>query len=967
GDNPGAGDGGGVALPGDETGHSSTSGWNASWRELAPASPCGSCTGRFCTVCSIRTGGSSGPGGMPTGYAPSTLDYYDTSTSAATSGTLLATQSSAAAALPANPNAIVLENLKQGTPESEWLIDEADSSIEGYAAQFSLDHGETVDFKINTDSTDYRIDIYRLGYYNGDGARLVGSINRSLSTAQVQPDPLFDPATKLVDAGNWSVSASWDIPADAVSGLYIAELVRLDGSGGRNMIPFVVRDDDAPSDVTFQTSDTTWQAYNWWGGYNFYGGIDADGREGRASALSYNRPFITRDGGFAAGPQDYIFGAEYPTIRWLEQNGYSVNYISGIDTDRDPAQLLNSQIFLSVGHDEYWSAAQRSAVEAARDAGVNLAFWSGNEVYWQVRWEDSIDGSGTPYRTLVSYKERWDNADTDPGYTTSTWRDPELGAGQPENGLTGTIFTVDSYRLDTIEIPYDLSNFRFWSNTSVADIQPGEVYQLTQNLLGYEWDSDLDNGARPDGLIQLSSTTVDVQTLLYDYGNTTGDGTSSHALTLYRAPSGALVFGAGSVYWSWGLDSHHDNEATPTDPNVQQAMVNLFAEMGVQPETLVTSLMVADQSTDTIAPTSQITGFSGATSLSAGQPVVITGTATDSGGGLVAVVEVSTDGGDSWHRATGYEDWSYNWTPLTGGSYEILSRAVDDSVNIETGQSPTAVEVAAAPTYSIFSLSDVPAILSSPDSGLANLGTSFTVNQSGSIIGLRYYKGLGDGGTHDGALWSGSGTLLRSATFAAESDSGWQTVTFANPVQVSAGTTYVASYTSHGHYASTENYFSGTYTSGPFTLTGQNGFYTYSSDLAFPSEATANNNYWVDVIFSPTDTVNEVPIGVNDDGFVTARNQSITFTAASLLANDTDPNGDILSITGIGSAVNGVASYDAATDTITFTPTAGYTGAAHFGYAITDGRGGVGSAFVNIEVLAPYVSLFSSADTPAVL
>ncbi|PZN55340.1 MAG: hypothetical protein DIU65_06355, partial [Proteobacteria bacterium] len=508
-----------ATLQPDVSAASAASGWNPNWRAASAATPCGSCTGRACNVCSVRIGGPSALNGLPTGYAPRILQYYDPPQETARTSTFAPAEVQSFAATAVNP--IVLENQKQGSPESEWLIDQGDPTIEGFAAQFSLNHGETVDFKINTDSTNYRIDIYRLGYYGGDGARKVATINRTLTSAQVQPDPLFDPATKLVDAGNWDVSASWAIPSDAVSGVYFALLTRLDGSGGQNMIPFIVRDDEAPSDITFQTSDTTWQAYNWWGGYNFYGGIDQGGHQGRASAVSYNRPIITRDGGFAAGPQDFIFGAEYPAIRWLEQNGYDINYISGIDTARSGEQLLNSKIFLSVGHDEYWSADQRSNVEAARDAGVNLAFLSGNEVYWETRWAPSIDGSGTPYKTLISYKERWDNADVDPGHTTSTWRDPQFGSGQPENALTGTIFTVDSYRLDTITIPYDLSNFRFWSNTEVANIQPGQVYSLTPNLLGYEWDSDLDNGARPGGLINLSSTTVDVNSLLLDYGNTT--------------------------------------------------------------------------------------------------------------------------------------------------------------------------------------------------------------------------------------------------------------------------------------------------------------------------------------------------------------------------------------------------------------------------------------------------------------
>ena len=109
-----------------------------------------------------------------------------------------------------------------------------------------------------------------------------------------------------------------------------------------------------------------------------------------------------------------MFNAEYPMVRFLESNGYDVSYTSGVDTDRRGAELLEHEAFLSVGHDEYWSGTQRANVEAARDAGVDLAFFSGNEVFWKTRWENSIDGSGTPHRTLVSYKETHADAKIDP-------------------------------------------------------------------------------------------------------------------------------------------------------------------------------------------------------------------------------------------------------------------------------------------------------------------------------------------------------------------------------------------------------------------------------------------------------------------------------------------------------------------------------------------------------------------------
>ncbi len=120
---------------------------------------------------------------------------------------------------------------------------------------------------------------------------------------------------------------------------------------------------------------------------------------------------LTRGG---TGGRDFYFADEYPAVRFLEKNGYDVTYISGVDTHRRGNLLLNHETYLSVGHDEYWSGPQRANVEAARDAGVNLMFLSGNEMYWRVRYEPSADPSATPYRTLVSYKETWDNAKIDP-------------------------------------------------------------------------------------------------------------------------------------------------------------------------------------------------------------------------------------------------------------------------------------------------------------------------------------------------------------------------------------------------------------------------------------------------------------------------------------------------------------------------------------------------------------------------
>ena len=612
------------------------------------------------------------------------------------------------------PNKIVTENLNAGTPKSVWAIhgsiaNQGDSQIEGFATQISTNAGQTVSFKIDTASSGYTLDIYRLGYYGGNGARLVTTMHHS--GAANQPNPIFNDPTNTVDAGNWSVTDSWAIPSTAVSGVYFAKLTT-DTGNFQNMIPFIVRNDGTTSDILFQTSDTTWEAYNPWGGYNLYQG--PGGQNDRAYAVSYNRPIAMNSTALLAGPQDFLFGEEYAAIYWLEQNGYNLNYISGIDAATNAGLLLNTNAYIDVGHDEYWSQSQFANVKAAADAGVDLAFLSGNQIYWDVELAPSFDSSHTANRTVVEYKDIWSGTQLDPNGTANggagLFRDPVYGPGTPENSLSGTIFTVDDIgTLDNISVPASMSQLRFWRNTSIASGNGGTL----TNLLGYEWDSDLDNGFRPAGLIDLSSTTRNVNTLLLDNGATTGPGTATHSLTLYRdTTSGALVFGAGTVMWSWGLSNQYapyNGLTAPVSAAVQQSMVNLFADMGVQPETLQASLVLAQASSDHTSPTAVITSPTGGTSVNQGQTVTITGTAADVGG-RVAGIEVSTDGGATWHPATGTTNWSYTWTASGPGTHVIEARATDDSVNMQSSPATLSVNVTGSSAPSLFTASNTPAL-----------------------------------------------------------------------------------------------------------------------------------------------------------------------------------------------------------------------------------------------------------------
>ncbi len=749
------------------------------------------------------------------------------------------------------PNDIVAENCLLGNPSSEWdVVGAGDVSIQGFATDISFNRGETVEFKIDTTATSYEINIYRLGYYNGNGARLIATIPSSSVIATDQPACNFDAANRnLLDCGNWSVSASWTIPANATSGVYIARPTRTDNDGASHIV-FIVRDDASASDLLFQTSDTTWQSYNPYGGYNAYGSSGAI----MAEKLSYNRPFTTR----GAELENWLFNAEYPMIRWLERNGYDVSYASAIDIERHSSLITNHKIFLSVGHDEYWSQGRRDAVTAARDAGVHLAFFSGNEIYWKTRWEDSGPQS---YRTQVTYKEGsaapsgsaehrncYNNYDCDPSpIWTGLWR--EAPGSTPENSLSGQI----SWRLNTgsITVPSEYASLRFWRNTQVANLTPGGQITLSSGTLGYEWDPEYPQYADwyPAGRVLLSTTNI-----------TSFAGPEQHHLSLYRAPSGALVFGAGTVQWSWGLDGNHDRGASTEDPNVQQATVNLFADMGVQPASLQDNLVAVNTSTDTTPPTVSITSPLSGASVSGGT-VTITGTASDIGG-VVGVVEISTNGGTTWRRASGRENWSYTYT-ATEGIADIRARAVDDSINLSTPIVHTFnVEPRVCPC-SIWNDTSVPSNFEN-DGQPIEVGVKFQSSEAGYVTGLRFYNHASNTGTHTGHLWAADGTQLAEAVFIInETASGWQEMYFDTQVQIQADTTYVASYHSaNGGYVYDDNYFLTAYNNSPLRALangeeGPNGVYSYGPS-SFPTQTYQSSNYWVDVIFDNSPQVYSV-------------------------------------------------------------------------------------------------------------
>ena len=309
---------------------------------------------------------------------------------------------------------IARENAKPGT--TDWIITKVyrhenepyvegwhrRKEIEGFVSHTSIKAGETLKVYVSTDPADkYNLDIFRMGYYGGKGGRLV----KSFVNLKGSPQPTPEEGVKSLMECRWAEALSFRIPADWVSGVYLGKL-STQKTEGQAYIVFIVRD-DRRADILFQCSDLTWLAYNRWPQWHSF--YDSKTSQWAARApenynVGFDRPYALYWNLFPAGFEPLTNGSgeflmtEFPLAFWLEQQGYDVSYISNVDTHADGPGLLRGKVWLSVGHDEYWTQEMFDNVMKARDAGVSLAFLSGNAVSGRVRLLPNSEG--TPYRVM---------------------------------------------------------------------------------------------------------------------------------------------------------------------------------------------------------------------------------------------------------------------------------------------------------------------------------------------------------------------------------------------------------------------------------------------------------------------------------------------------------------------------------------------------------------------------------------
>jgi sugar lactone lactonase YvrE len=447
----------------------------------------------------------------------------------------------------ATDNPVVRENRKAG--DAGWKLQRPTyhDDLSGYLSTDSAEAGNVVKAFVHSRfASSARYVIHRVGWYGGAGGRKIAEGQTQLSAQQGCP---VDSKTGKVEC-QWSSPFSFTVGADWLSGVYLVTVTRADGPDCQMI--FTVRD-YRRADVMAQQSVTTWQAYNNYRGESLY----EDRLKlpfGHAVQVSFNRPYAPHGTG-----QFFLYEAHF--VRWLESQGYDVTYVTNLDFARQTALPLRVKVFLSIGHDEYWSGAQRSALEGARSAGVSQGYFSANTSFWRIRVGPGLHGN---HRTITCYKD----GSTDPlGHTldsTARWRDAPVS--QPENGLLGVMYED----WDIVNVPLAVTESGHWlfQNTGMKD---GDSIGL---LVGYESDHTWNNGATPSGTQVLAS-----HPLADVFGRP-----SVHEMAVHTHPSGAHVLGTGTIEWGWGLMA-----PGIADARVQQMTHNFLKKTGANPGTAHTA------------------------------------------------------------------------------------------------------------------------------------------------------------------------------------------------------------------------------------------------------------------------------------------------------------------------------------------------------------------------------------------
>lgn len=408
------------------------------------------------------------------------------------------------------------------TPKpAEWHISSPGRprDIEGYADAASVRPGEEVRLHVSTTAGSFHVSAFRMGWYGPGRAGLVWRSKRV--PGREQSPPRTAPSTR-------SAFADWR-PSLTVStegwpeGAY---LLRLESDRGhQRYVPLIVRSASAAGRTLLVHAVATWQAYNQWGGPNLYEGTDGS-HESRSLKVSFDRPYDKN------GAEKFLV-YERAAVELAERLNIPLAWTTGLDLDRDPSVLRGARSVVVLGHDEYWTPAQRRHLTRARDAGSNLAVLGANTCFRRIRTEDGVTGPG---RTVVCYKDdfRDDPVFPDSARAHEVTTDFRAGPGaEPESDLTGVLY--EGYPVDA---PYVVHRPDHWLFEGTG-VRRGDRFD---HLVGVEYDRVTPEGPTPRPIEVVAHSPV------------VCNRTRSHSDTAYyTAHGGAGVFAAGTMRWVEGL------------------------------------------------------------------------------------------------------------------------------------------------------------------------------------------------------------------------------------------------------------------------------------------------------------------------------------------------------------------------------------------------------------------------------
>lgn len=326
---------------------------------------------------------------------------------------------------------VVAENQRPGSPGWRLSSDADSTAIAGFASATYAARGQNVTLYVSAPDAPFHVEAYRVGYYQGIGARLVWRSAELPGTAQ-PPCPLAAGVNK-VSCDNWAPSLTFPVTADFVPGDYLLKLV---GTGNRqSYVPLTVWNPGSHAAYVVKNDVFTWQAWNPYGGYDYYVGQGACPNGvyplcSRARVVSFDRPY-----GDEQGTGDFLW-LEAPLVRFLEEQGLDVTYATDLTLVEHPDFLTGHRALLSLGHDECWSLAERQTAVAAAAHGTNIAFFGASAMLRHVRTRDSPLGRN---REVVDYRDSAAdplNGRGDPREVTgNTWGVPP--ASWPEADFVG--------------------------------------------------------------------------------------------------------------------------------------------------------------------------------------------------------------------------------------------------------------------------------------------------------------------------------------------------------------------------------------------------------------------------------------------------------------------------------------------------------------------------------------------------